>query len=86
MTLENKTLETGQDDNEDTRMLEAAEYEQYAALLQGPQGLLSEENLIRNTAARLALLEEHFARICTVVGKLEQEICLLKGKKPDEQL
>jgi hypothetical protein len=38
----------------------------------------SREGPSRNLAARLALLEENFARICTVVGRLEQELLLLK--------
>jgi len=89
MMPENRDLETGREDNEDERSLEIEEYEQIFALLQGSQGSqgsLGEEKLIQNTASRLALLEQHFARICTVVGKLEQEIRLLKGKMPDEQL
>ena len=86
MTSENRKPETGRDDNEDKGLLETEEYQQIAAMLQAPQGLLGEENLIRNTAARLTLLEEHFARICTVVGKLSQEISLLKGEKPDEPI
>ena len=31
-------------------------------------------------AARLARLEEHFARLCTVVGRLEQELAGLRGQ------
>ncbi|WP_157137623.1 type II secretion system protein E [Solidesulfovibrio carbinoliphilus] len=30
-------------------------------------------------AGRLARLEEHFARLCTVVGRLEQELAGLRG-------
>jgi hypothetical protein len=30
-------------------------------------------------AARLARLEEHFARLCTVVGRLEQELAGMRG-------
>lgn len=30
-------------------------------------------------AARLARLEEHFARLCTVVGRLEQELAGLRS-------
>ena len=86
MMPESRDLETDRDDSEDRRSLEIEEYEQIFALLQGSQGALGEENLTQNIASRLALLEQHFARICTVVGKLEQEIRLLKGKMPDEQL
>ena len=88
MIPKNRDPETVRDGNEDERLLETEAYEAYeqiTALLQGPQATSGEENLARNTAARLALLEEHFARICTVVGKLEQEVRLLKGEKPDEQ-
>ena len=74
------------DDKEDKRLPEIAEYEQIMSLLQGPQGHVGEEKLNRNTAARLALLEENFARLCLVVGKLEQELRLLKGEAPDEPL
>lgn len=31
-------------------------------------------------AARLAGLEEHFARLCTVVGRLEQELAGLRSQ------
>ena len=71
---------------EDKRLPELEEYEQIMALLQGPQGHVGEEKLNRNTAARLALLEENFARLCIVVGKLEQELGLLKGEVSDEPL
>lgn len=34
---------------------------------------------LHTLGARLALLEESFARICTVVGRLEQEVLALQG-------
>ena len=83
-TPENRNPATGRDDGADRDLSDAEAYEQIAALLQGSQGVLGEEALIRHTAARLALLEEHFARLCTVVGKLEQEIRLLKGEVSDD--
>ena len=86
MTPENRNPEASRDDNEDKQLLGAEDYEHFAALIQGSQVRLGEENLARNTVARLALLEEHFARICLVVGRLEQEIRLLKGEAPDEPL
>ncbi len=41
---------------------------------QGPAG-----GQLHTLEARLGLLEESFARICTVVGRLEQEVLSLKG-------
>ena len=86
MTSKNRSPETDRDGNEDKQLLETEEYAHIAALLQGSQGLLGGQNLAQNTAARLALLEENFARICLVVGRLEQEILLLKGEASDEPL
>ena len=86
MMPKDRNPQTGRDGNEDKELLEAEEYEHFAALLQGSQRLSGEENQTRNIAARLALLEENFARICLVVGRLDQEIRLLKGEAPDEPL
>jgi len=62
-------------------------------LLEGMEGLASSIGELKNGAApppdadryhalsaRLAALEESFARICNVVGQLDQEVRMLKNR------
>jgi hypothetical protein len=83
---DNRNAEADRDGGKDEASSETEEYEHIAALLQGISTFSKGDGPPWNAAARLALLEENFARICTIVGKLEQEVLELKGKKPDEPL
>lgn len=46
----------------------------------GCQGVVSESERVRSLSLRLSMVEENFAKLCNVVGRLEMEVRELEEK------